>query len=38
MYVPASDDKKVAKAFGTNADCITLDCEDGVALNKKVIL
>jgi citrate lyase subunit beta-like protein len=36
MYVPASDDKKVAKAFATNADCITLDCEDGVALNKKV--
>lgn len=36
MYVPGDDFKKVQKAFTLDADCIVLDCEDGVALNKKV--
>lgn len=38
MYVPADDIKKVEKSFTLDVDCITLDCEDGVALNKKVML
>ncbi|EFA09094.2 citramalyl-CoA lyase, mitochondrial [Tribolium castaneum] len=36
MYVPGDDLKKVLKAFLLDADSIVLDCEDGVALNKKV--
>ncbi|KAJ8973369.1 hypothetical protein NQ317_018846 [Molorchus minor] len=35
MYVPGDDYKKINKAFGLDVDCIALDCEDGVALNKK---
>ncbi|RZC41886.1 citrate lyase subunit beta-like protein, mitochondrial, partial [Asbolus verrucosus] len=35
LYVPASDLKKLKKALGLDIDCITMDCEDGVALNKK---
>ncbi|KAJ8945241.1 hypothetical protein NQ318_016661, partial [Aromia moschata] len=35
MYVPGSDFKKINKSFSLEADCIALDCEDGVALNKK---
>lgn len=36
MYVPGNDLKKIDKALGLEVDCVTLDCEDGVALNKKV--
>lgn len=35
MYVPGNDDRKLAKIPSLGADCICLDCEDGVALNKK---
>lgn len=35
FYVPGSDSKKLNKIFSTNADCVVLDCEDGVALNRK---
>jgi len=36
MYVPSSDEKKIAKiGAGLAADCIVLDCEDGVAFNRK---
>lgn len=36
MYVPSSDEKKISKiGAGLAADCIVLDCEDGVALNRK---
>jgi citrate lyase subunit beta-like protein len=36
MYVPGNDDRKIAKIPSLNADCVVLDCEDGVAANKKV--
>ncbi|KAH8021636.1 hypothetical protein HPB51_016032 [Rhipicephalus microplus] len=36
LYVPGSDERKITKAFGLDADCMVLDCEDGVAANKKV--
>jgi len=35
MYVPGSDSRKVAKIPQLGADCVCLDCEDGVALNQK---
>ena len=35
MYVPGSDERKLAKIPSLGADCICLDCEDGVATNKK---
>ena len=35
MYVPGCDERKVAKVPGLGADCVCLDCEDGVALNRK---
>ncbi|XP_066137630.1 citramalyl-CoA lyase, mitochondrial-like [Euwallacea fornicatus] len=35
LYVPGDDIKKINKSFTLNADCIALDCEDGVASNKK---
>jgi len=35
MYVPGNDDRKVAKIPKLGADCVCLDCEDGVALNMK---
>lgn len=35
MYVPGSDQRKVAKIPQLGADCVCLDCEDGVALNMK---
>jgi citrate lyase subunit beta-like protein len=35
MYVPGNDEKKVSKIPSLGADCICLDCEDGVALSKK---
>jgi citrate lyase subunit beta-like protein len=34
--VPGDDDRKVNKAQQLNVDCVALDCEDGVALNRKV--
>ena len=36
MYVPGNDEKKVGKIPSLGADSIILDCEDGVALNRKV--
>ena len=35
MYVPGSDDRKLAKIPQLGADCVCLDCEDGVAVGKK---
>ncbi len=35
MYVPGNDERKQAKIPNIGADCICLDCEDGVALAKK---
>ncbi|CAI9716959.1 citrate lyase subunit beta, mitochondrial [Octopus vulgaris] len=35
LYVPGSDVKKLNKIPSLKADCIVLDCEDGVAYNKK---
>ncbi|XP_046840949.1 citramalyl-CoA lyase, mitochondrial-like [Xenia sp. Carnegie-2017] len=35
LYIPGNDERKIAKAFGLNADIVVLDCEDGVALNRK---
>ena len=36
LYVPGSDIKKLNKIPSLKADCIVLDCEDGVAYNMKV--
>ena len=36
MYVPGNDWKKINKIPSLRADSFILDCEDGVALNKKV--
>ena len=36
LYVPANDEKKLKKISQLKPDCIILDCEDGVALNRKV--
>lgn len=38
LYIPGNEERKVSKATGLNADCVVLDCEDGVAANKKVSL
>lgn len=35
MYVPGNDERKIGKIPQLRADCICLDCEDGVALNMK---
>ncbi|KAG1673788.1 Citramalyl-CoA lyase, mitochondrial [Nymphon striatum] len=35
LYVPGSDEKKIDKIRTLGVDCAVLDCEDGVALNKK---
>jgi len=35
LYVPGDDLHKIQKATGLNADCVCLDLEDGVALNRK---
>ena len=35
MYVPGSDERKLNKIPQIKADCICLDCEDGVAFNAK---
>ena len=36
MYVPASDQRKVAKTTTLSVDSLVFDIEDGVALNHKV--
>ena len=36
MYIPGNDEKKLRKIPGFNVDCAIMDCEDGVALNRKV--
>lgn len=36
MYVPGNDWKKINKIPFLKADSFILDCEDGVALNRKV--
>ena len=35
MYVPGSDSRKIEKIPKLGADCICLDCEDGVAIGMK---
>ncbi|XP_054257497.1 citramalyl-CoA lyase, mitochondrial-like [Macrosteles quadrilineatus] len=35
MYCPGDDIKKINKGLTSKADCIVLDCEDGVAINRK---
>ena len=35
MYVPGNDERKVSKIPSLGADCVCLDCEDGVAVNMK---
>uniref|UniRef100_A0A8D0CAX0 Citramalyl-CoA lyase, mitochondrial n=1 Tax=Salvator merianae TaxID=96440 RepID=A0A8D0CAX0_SALMN len=35
LYVPADDERKIHKIPSLNVDCAVLDCEDGVALNRK---
>ncbi|KAK4874933.1 hypothetical protein RN001_014293 [Aquatica leii] len=35
MYVPGDSSRKLTKAFNLDVDCIAMDCEDGVAMNKK---
>jgi len=37
MYVPGDDKRKLRKASQLEADCIALDLEDGVAMNKKEV-
>lgn len=37
LYVPGSDEGKIKKIPSLNVDCVILDCEDGVALNRKVV-
>ena len=36
LYVPGDDQRKIDKTKSVQADCVVLDCEDGVAANKKV--
>lgn len=36
MYVPGNDWKKIQKIPSMKADSFIIDCEDGVALNRKV--
>ncbi|XP_038614724.1 citramalyl-CoA lyase, mitochondrial [Tachyglossus aculeatus] len=35
LYIPGNDEKKIKKIPSLNVDCAVLDCEDGVAVNKK---
>ncbi|GBN86219.1 Citramalyl-CoA lyase, mitochondrial [Araneus ventricosus] len=35
LYVPGHDRRKIEKLSNLNVDCAVLDCEDGVAANKK---
>lgn len=36
LYCPGNDERKLKKLASLDVDCAVLDCEDGVALNKKV--
>ncbi|KAJ8379219.1 hypothetical protein AAFF_G00223310 [Aldrovandia affinis] len=36
LYVPGNDERKLRKLASLDVDCAVLDCEDGVALSKKV--
>ncbi|KAH3724408.1 citramalyl-CoA lyase, mitochondrial-like [Dreissena polymorpha] len=36
LYVPGNDQRKLEKIPTLGADCIVMDCEDGVAANRKV--
>ena len=38
LYIPGNDEKKLLKIEKVDADCAVMDCEDGVALNRKVII
>ena len=35
LYVPGNDERKLNKIPSLDVDCVVLDCEDGVALNRK---
>nr|XP_002740813.1 PREDICTED: citrate lyase subunit beta-like protein, mitochondrial-like [Saccoglossus kowalevskii] len=35
LYVPGNDERKLKKIPTLKADCVCMDCEDGVALNRK---
>nr|CAB3248263.1 polypeptide N-acetylgalactosaminyltransferase-like 6 [Phallusia mammillata] len=35
LYVPGHDKRKIEKIGSLKVDCVALDCEDGVALDKK---
>lgn len=35
LYVPGNDLRKINKVRSVDVDCAVLDCEDGVAINKK---
>lgn len=37
MYVPASDRRKLQKIPSLGVDTVVIDCEDGVAINQKVL-
>jgi citrate lyase subunit beta-like protein len=36
LYVPGNDMRKIKKIPSAGADCVVLDCEDGVAMTRKV--
>lgn len=36
LYCPGNDERKLKKLASLDVDCAVLDCEDGVALSKKV--
>ena len=36
LYIPGNDERKIKKATTLKANTIVLDCEDGVAFNRKV--
>ena len=38
LYCPGNDERKLKKLASLDVDCAVLDCEDGVALTKKVHL
>ena len=37
LYAPGNDARKLQKAASLDVDCIVMDCEDGVAINRKVV-
>uniref|UniRef100_A0A8C4NLK8 Citrate lyase beta like n=1 Tax=Eptatretus burgeri TaxID=7764 RepID=A0A8C4NLK8_EPTBU len=37
LYVPGDDEHKISKLPGLHADCTIMDCEDGVAQNRKEV-